>query len=78
MHLQADALNGCIWAHEVHVWPMCAGAMSWGLLTTLQQQPNQTYAQILQNTRQLLLGKYTQIPQLAVGAQTNMDLPMVL
>lgn len=52
--------------------------MSWGLLTTLEQQPQQTYAQILQNTRNLLLGKYTQIPQLAVGAETNMDIPMVL
>ena len=52
--------------------------MSWGLLTTLQQQPQQTYAQLLQNTRQLLLGKYTQVPQLAVGAQTSMDIPMVL
>ncbi|KAK9817527.1 hypothetical protein WJX74_008370 [Apatococcus lobatus] len=55
-----------------------SGAMSWGLLTTLQQQPQQTYAQLLQNTRQLLLGKYTQVPQLAVGAQTSMDIPMVL
>lgn len=63
---------------DANIAGQASGAMSWGLLTTLQQQPNQTYAQILQNTRQLLLGKYTQIPQLAVGAQTNMDLPMVL
>ncbi|KAK9802861.1 hypothetical protein WJX73_010703 [Symbiochloris irregularis] len=55
-----------------------SGAMSWALITTLEQQPDQTYAQILQNTRHMLLGKYTQIPQLAVGQKCNLDIPMRL
>lgn len=56
----------------------CAGAMSWALITTLEQQPDQTYAQILQNTRHMLMGKYTQVPQLAVGQKCNLDVPMRL
>ena len=50
--------------------------MSWALITTLEQQPGQTYAQILQNTRHMLMGKYTQVPQLAVGQKCNLDIPM--
>lgn len=32
--------------------------------------------QVLQNTRQLLLGKYQQIPQLSVGTQVDLHQPL--
>lgn len=32
--------------------------------------------QVLQNTRQMLLGKYKQIPQLSVGTQVDLNQPL--
>lgn len=32
--------------------------------------------QVLQNTRQLLLGRYKQIPQLSVGSQVDLNQPL--
>ncbi|KAJ3335236.1 hypothetical protein HDU93_006088 [Gonapodya sp. JEL0774] len=53
-----------------------SGAMSWALLTTLQQQPRQSYASLLTNTRQLLAQKYSQVPQLSVGRDNeNLEAP---
>jgi hypothetical protein len=43
------------------------GAMSWAFLETMRVYGNQSYLQILQNTRGLLRQKYTQIPQLSCG-----------
>lgn len=43
------------------------GAMSWAFLETMRVYGNQTYIQVLQNTRGLLKQRYTQIPQLSVG-----------
>jgi metacaspase-1 len=41
------------------------GAMSWAFLECMKQWgPNQSYIQVLQNTRQILRGRYQQIPQL--------------
>ncbi|KAJ3328564.1 hypothetical protein HDU93_001427, partial [Gonapodya sp. JEL0774] len=43
------------------------GAMSWALLTSLQQNPRQSYSSLLKTTRQMLAKEYSQIPQLSVG-----------
>ena len=43
------------------------GAMSWAFLETMRVYGNQTYIQVLQNTRGLLKPRYTQIPQMSVG-----------
>ena len=32
--------------------------------------------QVLRNTRQLLLGKYKQIPQLSIGSQVDLNQPL--
>lgn len=49
------------------------GAMSYAFLTTMKQKgPKQSYIDVLTNTRSVLKGKYTQIPQLS--AQHEMDL----
>lgn len=34
------------------------------------------FAQVLQNTRQMLLGRYKQIPQLSVGTQVDLNQPL--
>ncbi|KAL8685608.1 MAG: hypothetical protein Q9218_007654 [Villophora microphyllina] len=54
------------------------GAMSWALLETLYSRPGQSYIQVLQNTRQLLVGKYQQVPQLSVGTKVDLDQPLNL
>ncbi|KAI4201122.1 MAG: hypothetical protein LQ350_003436 [Teloschistes chrysophthalmus] len=54
------------------------GAMSWALLETLYSRPGQSYIQVLQNTRQLLEGKYQQVPQLSVGTKVDLDQPLNL
>lgn len=34
------------------------------------------HIQVLQNTRQSLLGKYKQVPQLSVGSQVDLNQPL--
>lgn len=43
------------------------GAMSWAFIGTMLENPQQTYVQVLQNTRRKLAGKYKQVPQLSVS-----------
>lgn len=44
-----------------------SGAMSWAFIQTMARSPQQSYVQVLQSTRGLLLEKYSQVPQLSVG-----------
>lgn len=43
--------------------------MSWAFITALSQNPNQSYADLLNQTRGLLVGKYQQVPQLSVRSR---------
>ncbi|KAI0241918.1 Ca(2+)-dependent cysteine protease, partial [Massospora cicadina] len=43
------------------------GAMSYALLATLRDNPNQSYLDLLNNLRSILSKKYTQIPQISTG-----------
>jgi len=52
------------------------GAMSWALLKTLNERPGLSYIQVLQETRHLLAGQYTQIPQLSIGLEVDLNQPM--
>ncbi|KAK3936522.1 peptidase C14 [Diplogelasinospora grovesii] len=54
------------------------GAMSWAFLRTMREDPNQSYANVLQNTRKVLLNKYSQIPQLSCGGHYDLDQPIVV
>jgi len=54
------------------------GAMSWAFLTTMKQQSQQSYVQVLQNTRALLKDRYQQVPQLSVGYQMDLDQPLMI
>jgi hypothetical protein len=49
------------------------GAMSWAFIQTMRDSPGQSYVQVLQRTRGLLAQRYSQIPQLSVGGQYNLD-----
>jgi hypothetical protein len=64
------------------------GAMSYGFIKTMRENPNQSYVEVgahftpyllpliifevLQNTRQLLAQHYQQIPQLSVGGEYDL------
>jgi len=52
------------------------GAMSWAFIHTMREFPGQSYVEILQRTRALLSPKYSQIPQLSVGAQFDLKQPV--
>jgi len=54
------------------------GAMSWAFLTTMKQQAQQSYLQVLQNTRGLLKNKYQQVPQLSVGYEMDLNQPLMI
>ncbi|KAI0480968.1 peptidase C14 [Xylariaceae sp. FL0804] len=54
------------------------GAMSWALVRTLKEYPEQSYLNILQNTREELAQNYSQIPQLSCGGEYDLDQVMVL
>jgi len=50
------------------------GAMSWAFLECMKMYgPNQSYIQVLQNTRQILRSRYSQIPQLSVGYEQDLN-----
>ena len=55
------------------------GAMSWAFLETMHRLRGESpsYVQILQETRELLQGKYKQIPQLSCGFQFDLNRPMI-
>ena len=50
------------------------GAMSYAFLESMKKHgPEQSYIQVLANTREILKGKYTQIPQLSVGYDQDLN-----
>nr|POF04585.1 metacaspase-1 [Quercus suber] len=52
------------------------GAMSWAFLECMKMGTNQSYIQVLQNTRQILRGRYQQVPQLSVGYEQDLNYPI--
>lgn len=53
------------------------GAMSWAFLECIKRfGPRQSYLQVLQNTRQILAGRYSQVPQLSVGYEQDLNYPI--
>ena len=50
------------------------GAMSWAFLQCMKEfGPDQSYIQVLQNTRTILKGRYSQVPQLSVGYEQDLN-----
>lgn len=55
------------------------GAMSWAFLETMRRDGDPAYESTLAMTRQLLdQSHYTQIPQLSVGVQMDLDAPLMM
>ncbi|KAI1421680.1 peptidase C14, caspase domain-containing protein [Xylaria sp. FL1777] len=54
------------------------GAMSWALVRTLRENPEQSYIEVLQNTREELAQNYSQIPQLSCSGRFDLDQVLVL
>ncbi|KAI1751483.1 peptidase C14, caspase domain-containing protein [Xylaria castorea] len=54
------------------------GAMSWAFVRTMRENPEQSYIDILQNTREELVQTYSQIPQLSCGGRFDLDQVLVL
>lgn len=55
------------------------GAMSWSFLEAMRRFGDQSYLQILQNTRELLkASRYSQIPQLSVGQMMDLNQPLFI
>ncbi|KAK0631104.1 peptidase C14, caspase domain-containing protein [Bombardia bombarda] len=52
------------------------GAMSWAFMKTMRDDPGQSYLNILQNTREELVNKYSQVPQLSCGGRYDLDQPL--
>ena len=53
------------------------GAMSYAFLTTMKENgPKQSYLEVLANTRKVLHGKYTQVPQLSVQHEIDLEKPI--
>lgn len=52
------------------------GAMSYAFIKTMRENPNQSYIEVLQNTRVELAQKFRQIPQLSVGGEYNLRQPV--
>ncbi|KUI59250.1 Metacaspase-1 [Cytospora mali] len=54
------------------------GAMSWAFIGTMRENPELSYVQVLQNTRQALMDNYSQVPQLSCGGHYDLDQPLLL
>ncbi|KAI9324704.1 peptidase C14, caspase domain-containing protein, partial [Zopfochytrium polystomum] len=53
------------------------GAMSWAFITAVKELPEGSYLQILRRVRQLLDGKYSQIPQISCGYEFNLTAKLI-
>ena len=58
---------------DAHIGGEATGAMSYALITSLKKNKNQNYTHLLKEMRQLLEGKYTQIPCMSAGRKLVLD-----
>ncbi|PSR83195.1 peptidase C14, caspase domain-containing protein [Coniella lustricola] len=54
------------------------GAMSWAFIGTMKENPELSYVDILRITRERLLDKYSQIPQLSCGGHYDLEQPLLV
>ncbi|EED22794.1 conserved hypothetical protein [Talaromyces stipitatus ATCC 10500] len=52
------------------------GAMSWAFMNVMRENPQQSYLDVLANTRYLIQQHYSQIPQLSVGGEYDLSQPV--
>ena len=55
------------------------GALTWSLLESLKQKPNDSWRELVKNMRDLLkTSGFTQIPQFSSGSFVNIDTPVFI
>lgn len=81
-HKMVTMFSGCRddqTSADANIGGMSEGAMSWAFLETMKRMWNPTYLQALQDTRyNLRQSNYTQVPQLSIGIEINLEQPLVL
>lgn len=60
---------------DAHINGEASGALSWAFIQALSRSPHQHYAQLLKNMRQLLRGRYTQVPQISASHRIDLFTP---
>ncbi|KAL3810103.1 hypothetical protein ACHAXA_010927 [Cyclostephanos tholiformis] len=63
---------------DAHINGQATGAMSYALIKALTKNKNQDYTHLLQNMRQILKGKYTQVPCMSAGRKLVLDHPFTI
>ena len=63
--LITDANDIDLFSADATIASQATGAMSWAFISALQQNPQQSYVQLLNSIRDVLETKYTQKPQLS-------------
>ena len=63
---------------DAHINGQATGAMSYALITALTKNKNQDYTHLLQNMRQILKGKYEQVPCLSAGRKLVLGHPFTI
>jgi hypothetical protein len=81
-HKMVTMFSGCRddqTSADANIGGMSEGAMSWAFLETMKKMANPTYLQALQDTRyNLRQSNYTQVPQLSIGIEINLEQPLAL
>jgi hypothetical protein len=55
------------------------GAMTWSLLESLKQKPNESWRELVKNMRDILkTSEFDQIPQFSSGSFVNIDTPVFI
>jgi hypothetical protein len=60
---------------DAHIDGDYSGALSWAFIKSLSASPHQQYAELLQNMRRLLRGRYTQVPQISTSHKIDLFTP---
>lgn len=63
---------------DAHIDGKATGAMSYALITSLSKNKNQDYTHLLQSMRQILTGKYTQVPMMSAGRKLVLEHPFAI
>jgi len=60
---------------DANIGGEATGAMSYALITSLKKNKHQNYTCLLKSMRQILAGKYTQIPMMSAGRKLVLEQP---
>lgn len=63
---------------DAQIGGQATGAMSYALISSLKKNKNQNYTHLLQSMRQLLEGKYSQVPMMSAGRKLVLEQPFAI